>query len=215
MIVEEIMNQNVTTLRPSDTIEMALRTLTEKCIRHIPITNEQHEVVGIISDRDVRDASPSIFDTNVSMDALHQPIERIMTTDVITCHPLDFVEEIATIFYDNRIGCLPVTKEGKLVGIITESTVLHTLVKLTGAHQPSSQMEIKVKNEPGILGRVVSVFSKKNINIVSVLVYPHKDESYKVLVFRIQTMNPLHIIHELREEGYDVLWPNITGISHA
>ncbi|MBO9131222.1 acetoin utilization AcuB family protein [Bacillus sp. 165] len=215
MIVEEIMNQNITSLRPSDTIETALRILTEKGIRHIPIINEKQAVIGIISDRDVRDASPSILDTVVSKDALQQPIERIMKTNVITCHPLDFVEEIAAMFYENRIGCLPVTQENKLIGIVTESVVLHSLVKLTGALEPSSQMEIKVKNEPGILGQVVSIFSKHNINIVSVLVYPHKNELYKVLVFRIQTMNPLHLIDELREGGYEVLWPNVTGISHA
>ncbi|MFD3445286.1 acetoin utilization AcuB family protein [Microbacteriaceae bacterium 4G12] len=213
MIVEEIMNLHVTTLSPTDTIETALRVLTMKSIRHIPIVNEENEVVGIISDRDVRDACPSILDKDVSMDTLLQPVERIMTTNVITCHPLDFVEEIATIFYENKIGCLPVTKEDKLVGIISESNVLHTLVELTGAHQPSSQIEIKVLNEPGILGKVVAVFSKMRINIVSVLVYPDKDPNHKVLVFRIQTMNPLKVIEELREEGYHVLWPNLTGIS--
>jgi acetoin utilization protein AcuB len=213
MIVEEIMNPNATTLSPANTIETALRTLAAKSIRHIPIVNDENEVLGIISDRDIRDACPSILDQHVSMDALMQPIERIMTKNVITCHPLDFIEEIATVFYDNKIGCLPVTKEGKLVGIITETNVLHTLIELTGAHQPGSQIEVKVKNEPGILSKVVAVFAKQNVNIVSVLVYPDKGEYHKVLVFRIQTMNPLKIIEVLREEGYDVLWPNLTGIS--
>lgn len=212
MIVEEIMNQTVTALRPTDTIETALRTLAAKNIRHIPVVNEKYEVVGIISDRDVRDASPSILDEHVSMDALKEPIERIMKHPVMTCHPLDFVEEIATLFFENKIGCLPVTKGGKLVGIISESTVLHTLVKLTGAHQPSSQIEIQIKNEPGILGKVVAVFSELKINIVSVLVYPAKEESDKVLVFRIQTMNPLKAIEELEQKGYHVLWPNIAGM---
>ncbi|MCM3734353.1 acetoin utilization AcuB family protein [Bacillus cytotoxicus] len=212
MIVEEIMNQNVTTLRPTDTIETALRTLAAHSIRHIPVVNEQYEVVGIISDRDVRDASPSILDEHVSKTALKEPIERVMKHPVMTCHPLDFVEEIATLFFENKIGCLPVTKSGKLVGIISESTVLYTLVKLTGAHQPSSQVEIQVKNEPGILGRVVAVFSELKINIVSVLVYPAKEESDKVLVFRIQTMNPLKAIEELEQKGYRVLWPNIAGM---
>ncbi|MFX3625426.1 MAG: acetoin utilization AcuB family protein [Ectobacillus sp.] len=213
MIVEEIMNANAIALSPADTIETALRTLAAKSIRHIPIVNEENEIVGIISDRDIRDACPSILDTNVSTDTLKQPIERIMTKNVITCHPLDFVEEVATVFYDNKIGCLPVTKEGKLVGIITEKNLLHTLIELTGVHQPGSQIEVKVTNEPGILSKVVAVFAKMNTNIVSVLVYPDKDENHKVLVFRIQTMNPLKIIEALRKEGYQVLWPNLTGIS--
>lgn len=201
MIVEEIMNQDVIALHPDDTIETALRTLNAKSIRHIPIVNHDNNVVGIISDRDVRDASPSILDERVSIDTLKQPIKLIMKQPVMTCHPLDFVEEIATLFFENKIGCLPVTKSGKLVGVISESTVLHTLVKLTGAYQPSSQIEIQVKNEPGILGKVVAIFSELHINIVSVLVYPAKDESAKVLVFRIQTMNPLRVIEELEQKA--------------
>ncbi|EEL48944.1 acetoin utilization AcuB family protein [Bacillus cereus] len=212
MIVEEIMNHDVITLRPDDTIETAIRTIRTNGIRHIPIVGQNNNVVGIISDRDVRDASPSILDEEVSLDMLKQPIQLIMKQPVMTCHPLDFVEEIATLFFENKIGCLPVTKGGKLVGIISESTVLHTLVKLTGAHQPSSQIEIQVKNEPGILGKVVAIFSDSHINIVSVLVYPAKDENDKVLVFRIQTMNPLRVIEALEKKGYHVLWPNIMGM---
>ena len=74
-------------------------------------------------------------------------------------------------------------------------------MKLTGAHQPGSQIEIQVKNEPGILGKVVAIFSNLQINILSVLVYPAKDENDKILVFRIQTMNPLKVIDALRSRG--------------
>ena len=78
MIVEEIMNQNVVTLHPNDTIETAIRTIRTKGIRHIPIVDQNNHVVGIISDRDVRDASPSILDEQVSLDMLQQPLELIM-----------------------------------------------------------------------------------------------------------------------------------------
>lgn len=98
MIVEEIMNHDVITLQPDDTIETAIRTIRTKGIRHIPIVGHNNNVVGIISDRDVRDASPSILDEEVSKDMLKQPIQLIMKQPVMTCHPLDFVEEIATLF---------------------------------------------------------------------------------------------------------------------
>lgn len=214
MIVEEIMNQDVIALHPDDTIETAIRTIRTKGIRHIPIIDQNTQIVGIISDRDVRDASPSILDEQVSLDMLKQPLHLIMKHPVRTCHPLDFVEEIATLFFENKIGCLPVTKAGKLVGIISESTVLHTLVKLTGAHQPSSQIEIQVKNEPGILGKVVTIFSDLQINIVSVLVYPAKDENEKVLVFRIQTMNPLRVIEALEKRGITSYGQTVWGCKH-
>ncbi|KHF29212.1 hypothetical protein LR68_02000 [Anoxybacillus sp. BCO1] len=64
-----------------------------------------------------------------------------------------------------------------------------------------------------MLSEVTSMFQKRNINISSVLVYPDQDEKYKVLVFRIQTMNPMAIIEDLKAQGYDVLWPNLPGVS--
>ena len=102
MIVEEIMNQDVVTLYPNDTIETAIRTIRTKGIRHIPIVDQNNHVVGIISDRDVRDASPSILDEQVPLAMLKQPLDLIMKQPVMTCHPLDFVEEIATLFLKTK-----------------------------------------------------------------------------------------------------------------
>jgi acetoin utilization protein AcuB len=207
------MRKKVTTLTKENTIADAVNLFRNGDFRHIPIVNEQNELIGIISDRDVRDALPSVLSQTSPSNILNQPIEKIMSTNVITCTPLDFVEEIATYFYHYKIGCIPVISFGKLVGIVTEIDVLHTLVTLTGAYQPSSQLEILVKNQPGILNEVVSIFSSRNINIVSVLVYPASDEQHKVLVFRIQTMNPLQLISEIKEAGFNVLYPNEMGVN--
>lgn len=208
MLIQDIMRTSFITLRKANTIGDAVTIFRKGEVRHIPIINDDKSVVGIISDRDVRDALPStLFPKDISTE-LEIPVEKIMTTNLITCSQLDFVEEVATYFYQYKIGCLPVISGGKLVGLVTEIDVLHTLVTLTGANQPSSQIELLVRDQPGILSEVVNVFSKENINIVSVLVYPGKDVQHKVLVFRIQTMNPLSIIQILKAEGYTILWPN-------
>jgi acetoin utilization protein AcuB len=213
MIVEEMMTTDVITLSPNDSIAKAIKVLHQFNIRHIPIVNDQLQLVGIISDRDVRDASPSIFHRDVHIEDLQKPLKEIMKSDVITAHPLDFVEEIAAIFYEHRIGCLPITKGNKLVGIVTETDILHTLIQLTGAHQPGSQIEVKVENKAGVLSEVTAVFQQSRTNILSVLVYPDKDEKHKMIVFRIQTLNPTSIITELKRHGYTVLWPNLPGIT--
>ena len=136
-----------------------------------------------------------------------------MKTNIITGHPLDFVEEIGTVFYEHPISCLPIVKEHTLVGIITKTDLLHTLVELTGAHQPSSQIEIKAPNRAGVLSEMTSVFLKRKTNILSILVYPYKhDEKYKMIVIRVQTINPTSLIEDLKHAGYQVLWPNLPGI---
>jgi len=213
MIIEQIMEKNVLSLTPEDSISTALNILKQNKIRHIPITTKNRILVGIVSDRDIRDAMPSsLLSEPYESSIFQKQLKDIMKTEVITVHPLNFVEEAAAIFYEKKIGCLPVIKHGKLVGIITESDVLYTFVQLTGVHQPSSRIEVRVPNKAGMLSEVSAIFHKKSVNISSVLVYPDKDEQYKILVYRVQTMNPMGVVKELQENGYTVLWPNIPGM---
>lgn len=211
MLVEEIMNKDVVTLTKDATIKDAMNTLNEHRIRHIPIVDEKNQVIGIVSDRDIRDAGPSTLDKDHKVN-LDQPISIIMKRDVFTAHPLDFVEEISSDFYEYNIGCLPIVEDDRLVGIVTETDMLHTLVRLMGAHQPSSQIEVRVENITGKLAEIAALFKKNNVNITSVLVYPCKDPNYKILVFRVQTMDPRSIIADIEREGYTIVLPQMPGV---
>ncbi len=209
MIVKSIMKKTIITLRPEDPISLALKTMKKNKIRHIPIINDHHNLVGLITERDVKDASPSIFQLELKENFLNKPIQEVMSTKLITGHPLDFVEEIAAILIDNQIGCLPILQDQKLVGLITKSDLLHTFVKLTGADLPSSRLEIRVPNRPGMLAEVSSILFNRRVNIASALVYSDTDDHYKVLVLRVQTINVTLIIKDLSTAGYQVLWPEI------
>lgn len=65
MHVEDIMKRNVITLPPTASIHEALSLLRQHHIRHIPIIDKENHLVGIISDRDIRDALPSIFEKSL------------------------------------------------------------------------------------------------------------------------------------------------------
>ncbi len=214
MIVEEIMQRQVYTLKADDPIAKGWKLCNLHHIRHFPVVDEDMKVIGIVSDRDLRDASPSILhDCNRKQEELEKPVSTVMTREVITGHPLDFVEEISAIFYEEEIGCMPIIRDQKLVGIVTATDLLNTFVRLTGANQPGSQLEVKVPNKAGILAEVTAVIGRHKVNVSSVLVYPGKTDDYKILVFRVQTINPMNIIHDLKGEGYEVLWPNLPGVS--
>ncbi|MGB3262075.1 acetoin utilization AcuB family protein [Paenisporosarcina sp.] len=215
MIVEQMMTTDVVTLQASHTIKDAINLLREKKIRHLPITDHDGHVVGIVSDRDIKEATPSNLLDGQHQDVYATKLEEIMTKNPVIGHPLDFVEEVATIFYDQQIGCLPIVSGGKLVGIVTETDLLYKYIELTGAHQPGSQIEVRVPNKPGILFEVSKVFHDHHSNVLSVLVYPDKqNDDNKILVFRVKTMNPLGIIEDIRKEGFDVLWPNMPGMTN-
>ncbi|WP_040207612.1 acetoin utilization AcuB family protein [Neobacillus jeddahensis] len=214
MIVEEIMQTDVATLLPTNTISDAINLMESRKIRHIPIVDQEGLLVGLVTVAKIREATPSIFHANEHPEDLKKHLETIMEKNVITGHPLDFVEEVAGLFYEHKISCLPIIHDRKLVGIVTETDLLRTMVELTGAHQPGSQIEIKVPNLAGKLSDITEVIKKRKANILSVLVYSDKmDEHYKILVIRLQTMNPTALIQDLKEAGHQVLWPNLPGMS--
>ncbi|MBS4216800.1 acetoin utilization AcuB family protein [Bacillus sp. FJAT-49711] len=213
MIVEQIMTKDVITLTPDDSIRTAIHLMREKNIRHLPLLNTEKEIVGLVTDRDIKSATPVFSESEKMHEQLEMPLSTIMTTNIISGHPLDFVEEVAVIFYHHKIGCLPILNSGKLVGIITGTDLLHTLVELTGANKPGSHIEVKVENRPGVLHEVTRIFQEFQVNVHSVLVSPdQEDERYKILVFRVATINPLLLIEKLKKEGLQVMWPNMPGM---
>lgn len=209
MLVEDIMRRDVITVAPTDSIRLALLKVHQYRIRHIPVV-EDGKLVGIISDRDVRDACPSIISAPHDDDdqIMNTAVSAIMRKDVITAHPLDFVEEAALALYDNRIGSLPVVTDGdELIGILTETDILYTLVELMGVHYPSSHIEVEVDDQIGILADVSHIFKEANCSVTSVLVFPGKHLGKKNLVFRVQTINPRHVTDKIEEAGYHIIWP--------
>ena len=214
MIVEEIMNTEIHTLLPENTVRDAVHLMREKKIRHVPIVNEKKSVVGIITEHNIKNALPSSLREEPNSKIYDAPIENIMTKNPIVGHPLDFVEEVALTFYDSKISCLPIISAGVLVGIVTTTDLLYTYIELTGAHQPGSKIDIRVTNRPGMLYEITKVFHENHANVLSVLVYPDgENEETRILSVRLQVINPLNIIEELRKQGYDVLWPNLPGVT--
>ncbi|GAK02877.1 CBS domain protein AcuB [Geomicrobium sp. JCM 19037] len=214
MLVEDMMRTTIHTLHAKDSIEQAVELMESKRIRHIPIVDANKALIGIVSDRDIRDSKHSILQQQPSEDILSTPLVHIMKRDVYTAHPLDFVEDIASMLSEQQISAAPVTLGNKLVGMITGRDLLDTLVRLTGADQPSTQLEIKVSDLSGKLAEASGIFHKHGVNITSVLVYPHKETADKVLTFRIQTMDPRPAIHELQEKGYELISRRYQGLSN-
>lgn len=214
MIVEKIMRKNVYTLKPTNTVKDALKIMHEQRIRHIPILDDNENIIGLVTEHDVKNVLPANIKESIDLKFSEIPIEEIMVKDPIIGHPLDLVEEVALTFYETKIGCLPIVSGGKLVGIVTTTDLLYSYIELTGANQPSSKLEIRVHDKPGELSIITEVFKKHKANVLSLYIYPDPEiEDCRILSIRARILNPLTIIEDLRKEGFTVLWPNLPGVS--
>lgn len=208
MLLEEVMHRKVYTVQSDTSLKDALHLMEKHRIRHLPVT-EGDQLVGIVSDRDLREAGPSSLEKEARNKALEQPVSSIMKRDVITAHPLDFIEDAARIMYEYRIGCLPVLQEGRIVGILTRTDVLHTLIEVFGVDRPSQRVEIEVPDRAGMLADAARVFRQHKANVLSVIMHPGTRENTRRIVFRTEAMFIDNIIKDLREAGHRVLWPPV------
>ena len=74
MILEEVMSHEVITLTETNTIQEAIETMRKHRIRHLPIINENRYLIGLVSNQDLRDATPSIFRSSYHLDDLQKPV---------------------------------------------------------------------------------------------------------------------------------------------
>lgn len=201
--VRDAMTREVITLGPEASASEAWGICREKGIRHVPVV-EAGRLVGLVSDRDLRDVSPPRNTRDQENTLGWVRLRDIMSTDLATIHPLDTIEHAAREIYDRRIGCLPVVDEGELVGIVTSSDMMRTLVELVGAQGTGSWVEVEVPNRPGMLANVTDVIRERQVNIGGIFLGPASREAYRTIVLRLETTNPSGIVKTIKEAGYSV-----------
>ncbi len=135
MIVEQCMTKRVQCVRPLDSIQHARELMESVRVNQLPVVVGDH-LVGIVTDRDLRDAYPSVFAAarNGHHPAADDPrqitVETIMTPHIVSISSQETMIEAARRMRKERIGALPVVDGQKLVGIIARSDVLDAFVSM-------------------------------------------------------------------------------------
>ncbi|MFK5987011.1 MAG: CBS domain-containing protein [Pseudomonadota bacterium] len=129
--VKEIMTENVISLSATDRLSKASDLMSEKKIRHIPIVNDNQQLIGLITQYDVLKATSSCFDANINkLEETNILISTIMQTKLRTIYPDDGLKTAGLIMEKYKFGCVPVVSNGKLVGIITDTDFVGVAINL-------------------------------------------------------------------------------------
>ena len=202
------MTRDLVTLPPEASVAEALTLCRERRIRHIPIV-EEGRLVGIVSDRDLRDASPALGDAERASALQEIRLGDVMTREVSTAVPQDPIENAAQEMYELKIGSLPVVAEEdeeQLLGIVTSSDVMRALVMLAGLPEPGCRIEVRAPNRAGILAEVAGKIQDLGVDVFSVLSDPDRRSGYRTMIFQLVTTDPSSVMEGLKLAGYEVSW---------
>jgi acetoin utilization protein AcuB len=189
MFVSDWMVTKVFTVSPDDNISLAIKLLKEKNIKHLPVIKENREVLGILSDRDIKDYTPSKA-TSLDVYELHYvlfntKVKEIMIKKVYTTAPRTPIEEAAMVMFDRNIGCLPVVEKDKLVGIISDRDIFRVLIDITGVRHGGNRFYLIIADKLGATKEVIDIVRTNGFIIDSVLTtYEGVEKGYKKVVVR-------------------------------
>lgn len=187
MLIREWMTKDVITVTPDTSMMKASKILKENRIRRLPVVDAEGRLIGIVSDRDIKEASPSKA-TTLDMYEMHYLLaelkaKNIMTAKPITVKPTDTVEQAALIMLDNKVGGLPVVDDnGKLVGIISDHDVFKALVDITGARMGGLQFAIELPDQPGTARPLFDLLRAHNARLLSVLTVSNADGNRQLFI---------------------------------
>jgi acetoin utilization protein AcuB len=210
MLVEKRMKADPITVGPHDSFRHAMNLIRQRGIRHLPVV-DGGRLVGIVTDRDIRQASPSSA-TSLEMHELHYLLEKlkvgdVMTTNVVTVTPQTPIDEAARLMLHHRIGSLPVLRGKDLVGIITETDMLQAFVDVMGIHAERTRLELVLEDRAGAFVDICRIIQDQGGDIASVVtaVATHRGEQKKVMVFRLEGVASDVLVRELEAGGHTVL----------
>ena len=213
MTIAKIMSSAPVVVEPKAPLRKVYRVMAEHRIRHIPVVSADG-LVGVISDRDVREALPSPMSPGEAMEfaaAMDRiPVWEVMAEEVVTVTPRTSLAEAAHMLAGRKIGCLPVLDAGRLVGIVTETDMLQAFAALLDDLSGSPRLEVAVDDSPGRLQEVSRLFADLPLEVgtfVGAWTEPTslRGATDRVLMLRFQAFEPDEVLRVLERAGIEVL----------
>lgn len=209
MYVGTVMNTELVTVQPDLSFVKAAKLTKEKQIDHLLVVDAKGKLLGIVSDRDLKQswASPatslSAHELNYLLDQL--TVEMIMAKKLITVTPEMTIERAAQTMRENRINALPVMKADKLVGLITSRDVMDILLDAIGISSDSYRFTILAKDRIGFVAEVARLLNEADISIRSIMAWPEKalPGTYHI-VMRVGAEVGERAVQVLREADFKV-----------
>lgn len=213
MLVKEWMATSPIVIEENTSIMKATQIMKENDIRRIPVVRNGH-LVGIISDRDIKEAAPSKA-TTLDVHELYYLLSEIKVKDIMTPDPItlktdDSVEKAAVIMLENRISGMPVLDDnGQVVGMITQTDVFKVMISITGAYKSPIQIAFDIDDTPGSLNKLLNALREHGGRIVSVLTsHENMPAGRREVYMRLKDMpdNELQKLVEFLKKDFKVLF---------
>ncbi|MBN2255003.1 MAG: CBS domain-containing protein [Deltaproteobacteria bacterium] len=208
MFVGRRMTRNLITVTPDTSILKVKNLLNQYNIDQVPVV-EGKNLVGVVTDRDIREnsASPastlSIHELNYLLSEMK--VGEIMTKKLYTVSPGTTIEDAVSLINEKRVNALPVVVGRELVGIITTCDMLNVLLEVMGVGTPSVRVELTLSSSMGEIRKIAGIVNDMGLRIISIVsTISREKENTRTTVIRVNANDSAELCHRFEEAGYSV-----------
>ena len=145
MSLDVIMSTDLKTVAPQDSLATVRKLMHENRIHHVPVLNEEDNLVGLVTLTDVLAATDSILrDDDSRLHATEIKVQDIMVQNLVTIDEHASLRQAALFLEKHRIGCLPVVTNGNLRGIVTDTDFVGVAINLLEQIEESEPLEAAI-----------------------------------------------------------------------
>lgn len=193
MLVKDRMSAHPLTISEDESIFGAHHYMQDQDIRHLPVVNKAGKMVGLVTEDDLLKAEPSgvtllsVWEINSLLNKVK--VKDVMVRDVITTSEDMPIEEAAHLMMEHKIGCLPVLRDGKLVGLITETDIFETFMELFSARQKGLRITLEIPDTAGQLAKVAQAIADQGGYIAACGTFMSEDPTKWGLVLKVRNVD--------------------------
>ena len=213
MFVSRSMVSKVITIDKDASVFDAQEKMAVNGIRHLPVVDADNNLMGIVTDRDIRSAMPySLIKEKANAEERAKladlKVEAIMTRNPKTISPMYTIQDALLLIQKEKVGAFPVVDDGgKLKGILSVRDLLRAFINVLGIGQPGTLVGVEVEEKVGQLKKIVDAITEENISFGSVLVAQTWDEGKRAVFPYLLTNNVAKVKKKLAEEGFTPIDP--------
>jgi acetoin utilization protein AcuB len=202
MLVGERMTRNPITTTPETTVSDALYLMRREKVRRLPVLDRPHgKLVGIVTDKDLLNASPSAA-TSLSVWEINYLLARltvaeVMTKNVVVVRENEALEDAARIMADNKIGSLPVIRGDTLVGIITDTDLFKIFIELFAAREKGVRLSMLVPSVKGELAKITAAITELGGNILALGTFLGEDPTNALCTVKVEDVPAADLVDAL------------------
>ena len=193
MLIVERMTPNPITITRGTTVKEAIDIIEQRNLRHLPVLDSEDVLVGIVSEKDLLRAKGD------------DPVEKVMTEEVITVTEYAALEEAARIMADEKISSLPVMRGGRLVGIITETDLFKVFLELLAARAKGVRLTMLIPEEKGMLASLTGEIAAMGGNVLALGTFKGEDPTNRTVTVKVSDAPTEKLVAIMEALGMEIV----------